>query len=414
MGPAASSERRIVVLSSAAHALVHAEMLVFAVALVPLSAEFGLSLAEVGFVGTLSYVCFGAGAPLAGWLADHWGARGVLVGCMLGSAAALGGLVLARGLATLAAAYVLLGLAASLYHPAGLGLLSMRIRALGPALAVHGMAGNLGLALTPVGAAALTDAFDWRAPYALLILLTLLVGVALLGLDQDSDGAEPLPGPPGSAGRGPLALLFALAVVLGLVYRGSLTFLPLRFLESFAGGDPDRALSRAGLVTSAALLGGMLGQLAGGRLLRTRPTERLLLVTLGIAAPLLAGIALLQGAALIGAAFLFIVAHFANQPLTNALLADYSHRAVRSRVYGISFTLSFGVGALAAGAGGLVAEAWGVPAVFVALTGLGAVAFLLGAGLWWVRREQPVEGWGAGEAAGGGETGARPAAPLEG
>lgn len=388
------AQRRIVWLSSAAHALVHAEMLVFAVVLLPLASELGLSLGRLGMLGTLSYVCFGAGAPAAGWLADRFGPRRVLVGCMLGSAGATGALVLARGPAAVGACLVGLGLAASLYHPAGLGLLSIRARALGRALAVHGMAGNFGLAVTPLAAAALTAGGGWRAPYAALAVVALGLAAALLTIEPARAApAGAAPGPRVASACGPLALLLALTAVLGLVYRGSMTFLPAHILESFSGPASDAALFRAGLVTSFALGGGMLGQLLAGRALGRRPAEGLLVVVLAAAVPLLAAIALLGGPALVAAVFLFVVAHFAHQPLTNALLAGYSRPQVRSRIYGISFAFSFGVGGLAAWAGGVLAEARGTPAVFLALAVLGVLALLLGLGLRWrAGRRAPAGG----------------------
>ena len=386
-------ERRIVALSCGAHALVHAEMLVFAVVLVPLSAELDLSLGELGSVGTLSYFCFGAGAPLAGWLADRWGPARVLAACMLGSAAALAALALARGLAAIAAAYVGLGIAASLYHPAGLGQLSISVRHLGKALGLNGMAGNVGLAVKPFWAAAITDALGWRAAYAALVPAALILGLGLLGLDR---AGAPQVGDrvaaPSRRRRYSLPLLLALAALLGLVYRGSLTFLPARFLETFGAvsaafepGARDHALSRAGLVTSGALLGGMLGQYLGGRAAGGRRAEGPLLLTLAAAVPLLAGIALLRGPALVVTVSAFLVVHFANQPLTNSLFADYSRREVRGRTYGFAFASSFGVGAFAAGLGGWVADAWGVHAVFLALAALGVLALLIGLFLWRVR-----------------------------
>jgi predicted MFS family arabinose efflux permease len=168
---------------------------------------------------------------------------------------------------------------------------------------------------------------------------------------------------------------------VGFVYRGSLTFLPLHLMGRLGAGAGDGALARAGFVTSAALLAGMAGQWLAGRALQSRPAERLLVLTLAGAVPLLAAVALLEGAALVVAVVLFVVVHFANQPLTNSLLARHSRAAVRSRVYGLAFAASFGIGALAAGAGGALAEVGGVPSVFLALAGLGVVAFAIGAQL---------------------------------
>jgi MFS family permease len=58
------------------------------------------------------------------------------------------------------------------------------------------------------------------------------------------------------------------------------------------------------------------------------------------------------------------IAYFSNQPISNTLIAEFTHSANRGLGYGISFFLSFGIGSLAAGFGGFIAESRGVAAVF--------------------------------------------------
>jgi MFS family permease len=58
------------------------------------------------------------------------------------------------------------------------------------------------------------------------------------------------------------------------------------------------------------------------------------------------------------------MAFFSNQPISNTLIAEFTHSANRGLGYGVSFFISFGIGSLAAGFGGYIAENMGVASVF--------------------------------------------------
>lgn len=55
------------------HSFDHMLILLFATVIVigPLEAEFGMSYGQLVGLAWLGFVLFGAGAPLAGWLADR-------------------------------------------------------------------------------------------------------------------------------------------------------------------------------------------------------------------------------------------------------------------------------------------------------------------------------------------------------
>ena len=57
--------------------------------------------------------------------------------------------------------------------------------------------------------------------------------------------------------------------------------------------------------------------------------------------------------------------HFIYQPIGNAMIAEYTSSSSRGIGYGFSFFLSFGVGSIASGAGGVLAVQYGVSSVFL-------------------------------------------------
>jgi hypothetical protein len=79
-----------------------------------------------------------------------------------------------------------------------------------------------------------------------------------------------------------------------------------------------------------------------------------------------------------GAAGFFALLMFAQQPIENLLLAEWSDRRRFSRAYGIKFALTFGVGALGTLATGAVWQATGSPgAIFYFVAGSASLMLLL-------------------------------------
>jgi len=381
----------IILATGVSHLLTHAYLLLYPVLLLLLQREFGIGLLALGLIANAHYFASGAGALPAGWIADRIGPVPALRICMFGSAVSLLLLAFAASPAWLAVALTLLGCFCSLHHPAGLALLSLGTQRSGRALVLHGMIGNVGIALTPFVAAALAGQVGWRAACALFALPGLVAGSIFstrIGGRKSAGGgagaaaaadpdaivrADPESGPPAAAATGPggspgplsvrwkpLLFLYLSVTLSGFVYSGVMTFLPARMAAADGSGAP----ARAGAVTSAALLVGMLGQYVGGILWKRLSPVLLIAALLGLSSPCLwlTGRDPLWLAAFGAAAFAFF--HFAAQPISNGTLPRFVPVRRLSLGYGVHFTLSFGIGSFAAAAAGYVAQRRGLPAVF--------------------------------------------------
>lgn len=128
------------------------------------------------------------------------------------------------------------------------------------------------------------------------------------------------------------------------------------------------------------LLAAVFGQIAGGTLSDRITLERALLPFVVLSVPLLFLIGSSSGVVLLLSAAGFVVVNFAQQPVFNGLITDYSPQHAVGRAFGMSFFLTFGVAAIAAWFSGLIAQAWGTPAVFYALSGV-ALAMVASMGL---------------------------------
>ncbi|MFC6721932.1 MFS transporter [Halobacteriaceae archaeon SHR40] len=405
------NDRAITGFTMAGHSMVHIYELSIPILMTVWLVEFPVTSATLGTVVAVGYGLFGVGALPGGLLVDRFGSRRLIVACLFGMGASFLLLGVMPGVGGIAVAIAVWGLAASVYHPAGLALISNGVEERGSAFAYHGMAGNVGIASGPFVTALLLLAFDWRTAATVLAVPALAAAVAGLTVEFDesaavaaADGGEAPTTEIDSvrefltASRGLFTASFLIVFVLvlfnGLYYRGMLTFLPGLlgdFLDPLLDVAPEEGI---GLVSddrvgsefdlSRYLYAGLLavgigGQYVGGRLTDAIQPERGLAIML---------------AALVTIALLFVPASrtlptllfvsvalgfalFAMQPLSQATIANHSPAEHRGLSFGYTYLAIFGIGALGASITGAVLTYGSPTAVFLLLAGFAAVALVL-------------------------------------
>src|SRR5262249_27399150 len=146
----AADEWTIVKITSLAHFLCHLGELIFPSVMVAVMMEFQLPQHLATALALLGYILLGAGALPVGLWADAWAPRRILLIYFFAMAAAGLAVALAPDAVYLFVGLTLLGLAASIYHPTGLAMISMGVRQRGKALGINGVAGSIGIALAPL------------------------------------------------------------------------------------------------------------------------------------------------------------------------------------------------------------------------------------------------------------------------
>jgi MFS family permease len=153
----ADSAVRTLTAISIAHWVSHFHILTLPMLFPFLKQQLGVGYIELGFAMTVFGLVSGLTQAPIGYLADHFGARKVLlIGLWLGGLALIG-LGLHLSYASLIVCAALLGLANSVYHPANYAILAAHMdeARMGRAFSVHTFAGFLGGAVAPAIIAAL-------------------------------------------------------------------------------------------------------------------------------------------------------------------------------------------------------------------------------------------------------------------
>ncbi|GAB3702443.1 MFS transporter [Halorubrum pallidum] len=406
-----SAERRIVAFTAGAHGLVHTYELSIPILITVWIAEFSTTAAALGGIVTVGYGLFGVGALPGGILVDRFGSKPLILACLGGMAGSFILVSLAPTLPVLTLAIALWGVTASVYHPAGLALISRSVDRRGTALGYHGIGGNLGIALGPLATALLLLAFDWEVVAALLTVPALLVagyGATVdvgeesaaeesaaddrddgdAGADTTAMTLDSIAGDTRALMAGGFVLVLGFAVSSGLYYRTFLTFLPDLLGDVLSGLvevqliDPTSPYAEefdlARYLYVAVLTVGVFGQYLGGRIAdRIRPERALigLMATLAVLALLFVP-ASGSTSTFLAVSLLLGVALFTVQPLSQATVAAYSPPDSRGLSFGFTYLAIFGVGSLGAALAGTVLTRAGANELFVVLAGIATVGAL--------------------------------------
>jgi predicted MFS family arabinose efflux permease len=334
----------------------------------PVAIDLGLSREAFGIAVALQNLVWGLTQPLAGLLADRYGARPVVL---------VGGLMYVAGLAVAALAPDAIVFALGLGVLGGLGqsgtayavVLAVIGRAAPAtrrslALGLGSTAGSIGMFVLVPATSALLDFFDWRG--AMLVLSALVAGTALLawplketGLagaaDGERAGVDAKMAAEAAAGDRDYWLLNLGFAVCGFQLAFIATYLPVILIDK--GFDIATGAMVLAAIGACNILGTYLAGLAGGRWRKTRVlaalyVARAVVIAVFVLAPL-SRVSVLAFGAAIGLLWTGTV------PLTSGLVADLWGRRNLGFLFGIVY-VGHQVGAFAgAWAAGLIFDRTG-------------------------------------------------------
>lgn len=351
-----------------------------------LAAELGLSYAEVG----LLMAAFHAGsfaANFASGLAVDLTGRRVLfqVVSLLVGAAALAGFGVGSHFLWLLLLITLLGAANNLWHPAAISYISQQFpNNRGYALSIHALGANAGDALAPMVAGALLLWLGWRETAVVsalpALLLALLLGLLLLrngqgggavrreGIDWHAywRGLGQVLGDPSMLG------LCLMAAFRTMAQSGLRLFLPL-YLANVIGLGP----LWLGIALSALQLGGIVATPLAGVCSDRIGRRPVVMLGLSAATVMIVVLTFLGGPLFIAGTAVLGFVLYAVRPVLQGWLLDLAPPHLGGSAISLMFGSQSVFSVLTPILGGMIADRWGLVAVFYFLAAAMLVANVL-------------------------------------
>lgn len=175
-------DARVIGLISAAHFVSHFYILLLPPIFGLVRAEYDVSYTAIGLALTAFNVVSATLQTPAGFLVDRVGPRTILIAGLLLGAGAILLAALVPGYWVLIAAFAVLGLANTVYHPADYAILSATIdgKRIGKAFSIHTFAGYLGSGVAPAIVLLCAALWGWRGAFVVAAALGAAVAVLLL------------------------------------------------------------------------------------------------------------------------------------------------------------------------------------------------------------------------------------------
>jgi len=332
------------------HTLDHLFMLIFPTVVLAMAPEFGRPYSEMLPLALGGFIMFGAGSIPAGWLADRWSRRGMMVVFFVGIGVSSMLTGFARAAWQVAAGITLIGTFAAIYHPVGIAMLVSGRDKVGRVLGVNGVFGNLGVAFAALIAGALAHWLSWRAAFIVPGIASIAIGIGFAAaVPELKISAKAATGSPRQVfSRRLLARVFSILLVTtlcgGIIFNSTTVAMPKIFDEKLTA-LVDTTLG-IGLLVSGVYVLAAMAQLVVGHLLDRDTIRSVLVPIVALQAPLLLAAAFFDNylMLLIALAMMFFI--FGQVPINDAMVAAYTDERWRARALAVRYVVSFGASAL--------------------------------------------------------------------
>lgn len=330
------------------HFLDHFIMLIFAKAAYDAGKYFGLTYDEIIVYGTLSFVFFGAFAPLASYLADKFSRALLMVIYHFGIAVASIIAGISSNLFFLSLSLAIIGIFASIYHPVGTAMLLAKNERTGFRLGINGVYGNMGVAAAPLVLGAILLFGDWRTCFIIPGIFCLIYGlIFFLALENNPSlkQTEPLQLNRGFAKNWQWALAsISISTLAGGFIFGAITFIIPRYFEIYLI-NISTSVAVTGALAAAVYAGASFSQIVVGKLIDIYSPKLILLYTAVGQIIFIFFASALDNWYLFFISLIAICFVFGQIPINDAILSRYIPDEKRGKILSIKFLLNLCVGA---------------------------------------------------------------------
>ncbi len=254
-----------------------------------LKAEMGLSDVQLGIVGGAFMWVYAASAPLAGFVADRFSRKSLILGGLVFWSAVTLATAYCREYWHLVAVRALEGLGESVYFPASMSLLSdyhgpaTRSRA----MSIHQSSVYAGTIAGGTLAGYMAQYYGWRSSFHLFGWMGIALAIVLFAALKEPPRATRAASPARESSRGIFSHPMSLVLIAVFVGANFVASVFLTWLPSFLNRKFGMTLAMAGFSSTAYLqIASVLGVISGGvladRLVRTHPGGRMMTQALGL------------------------------------------------------------------------------------------------------------------------------------
>lgn len=336
-----------------AHFIDHYSMLIFAAAVIVVAPSFDMKYGELLPYATPGFIAFGAGSLITGWLGDRWSRRNMMAIFFVAMGLALIGTSWVQTPVELAAALLLVGMVASIYHPVGTAMLASNAEKLGKEMGINGVWGNIGVASSALLTGVINEYYGWRTAFLVPGLFCLVIGLLYLQHIPRSVDVVIKKSSAESSRVTKSVMIWVVASLVITVIASSTTFnavtvaLPKIFQERLSELTTNTAA--LGLITFFVYLFGALAQYIIGNLLDRYSLRNVFLPLSLLIIPSLYFASISNGYILVVLAVLIIVAMFGQVTVNDTMLAKYTADEWRGRAYAARYFLGFTAAGLSVG-----------------------------------------------------------------
>jgi len=371
------------------HFFGHLFMLIFAtVAALSLSQEWEMSYAELIPYATPGFVAIGVCALPAGWIADKWSRKGMMLLFFLGIGLSSIFASFAKTPIQISLGLLAIGVFAAIYHPVGISLVVQGRKTTGIPLALNGVFGNMGVAGAALITGFLIDRAGWRSAFVSPGVASVIIGTAYAGFlyatrnseasaaggDRTNDKPSDAPSVDRRIVGRVFAIIFFSTAVGGLIFQSTTFALPKIFDERLAG-----------LAMSATVVGwyafivfafAAVGQLVVGYLLDRYSVRAVFSLVAALQAGFFGAMPGLSGVNALMISMAFMLAVFGQIPINDVLISRFTQSEWRSRAYAFRYILTFSVSASSIPFIAWIHGRWGFDSLFFVLSGAAVLIFL--------------------------------------
>jgi len=365
----------------AGHFYGHLFMLVFAtVAALSLSLEWGMSYAELIPYAAPGFVAVGLFALPAGWLADKWSRKGMMIVFFVGIGLSSIFASLAKTPLQIGIGLLVIGVFAAIYHPVGISLVVQGREVTGVPLAVNGVFGNMGVAGAALIAGFMIDQTGWRSAFVWPGIVSVATGIAYAGflyMGRDSGTEKTRDGGVAQKTPGTLslerrligrvfAIIFFSTAIGGLIFQSTTFALPKMLDERLT----ELAISATvlGWYTFIVFAFAAVGQLIVGYLVDRYSVRAVFSFVAALQAVFFGLMPGLSGFSALAVAMAFMLVVFGQIPINDVLISRITQSEWRSRVYAFRYIVTFSVSASSVPLIAWLHARWGFDSLFVILS----------------------------------------------